>query len=157
LKRLRSILENDDSEDEDHEDDSDHNEYVDKDEFRDEGYKEFAVHDDDDRKDSEPEYTTRFKGVLVPISSPLTVAQDHKGNDSNCMAQRNQVNDDTDEEDGLDVAYMEKIIALAGLSDGIRECNDNESDNSSLGDLAELLEVGFIQDVATIDYVTHTD
>jgi hypothetical protein len=133
------------------------NEYVDKDEFRDEGYKEFAVHDDDDRKDSEPEYTTRFKGVLVPISSPLTVAQDHKGNDSNCMAQRNQVNDDTDEEDGLDVAYMEKIIALAGLSDGIRECNDNESDNSSLGDLAELLEVGFIQDVATIDYVTHTD
>jgi hypothetical protein len=158
LKRLRWLssrtLENDDSEDDDEDDsDNDSRNEVSKGQCRDEGDKEFAIHEDDDEKESEPNYMTRFKSMLVPIRSPLTAAQDHQAQpiQSISVAQHNHDTEDNDEEDGLDMAEMEQIIALARLIDGKDERGDIGSDSSSLDDYAELLELGFIRDLTTVD------
>jgi hypothetical protein len=170
LKRLRSLsflpLEKTETVDDvDDAGDIDNEKEVYQDPIDEESDPEFTIDEDDDENDSEPDFMDRFQSVFVPVSSPETVTRDHKDGDGNArmltptQSIANSLrtkDDDHDEEDGLDLAKMEQIIALAGLNDGTGDPGDNGSDNSSLDDYAELLEVGFIRDLGTVGSVAHT-
>jgi hypothetical protein len=160
LEKLETV------DDEDDEGDIDDEKEVNQDQSGEDSDPEFTIDEDTDANESEPDYMDRFQSMFVPVSSPVTVTRDHKDSDNNTgmmmaptqsIANSHRTNDDdNDEEDGLDLAKMEQIIALAGLNDDIGDHGDNGSDNSSLDDYAELLEVGFIRDLTTVDSVAHT-
>jgi hypothetical protein len=60
--------------------------------------------------------------------------------------------DDDDDEEDLNMGKMDLVIALdEGLDDDICDHGDNCSDNSSLDDCAEILKMGFIRGINTID------